>query len=163
MKNAVLLDEFISNAPQAKCTQYDIDNVIVCSAKGTAKNQFYLRAAVSSVALETDGDSFRFPPDRTQGVCDWCVFTIEGMRGYFVELKGSDFEHSVVQLRSTIGYMSKKYGIIPKKAFSVLSGAHPHNSRPGKARVKLQFKRDWPNVELCERSNGNKNAPETVE
>ena len=92
-----------------------------------------------------------------------CVFTIDRHHGYFVKLKGSDFEHAVAQLKSTIGYMSRQYGIVPQKAFSVLSGAHPRNARPGKANVILQFKREWPQVELCERSNGDKRASDVVE
>ena len=137
--------------------------MIVCTAKGEAKNKFYLHAAAPSVTLETDGASFRFPPDRTLGACDWCVFTIDGHHGYFVELKGSDFEHAVAQLKSTIDYMSRQYGIVPKKAFPVLSGAHPRNAKPGKANVKLQFKREWPQVELCERSVGDKRDSDVVE
>ena len=42
-------------------------NVIACTAKGEARNPFYLQAAVPSIALETDGGSFRFPPDMTLG------------------------------------------------------------------------------------------------
>ena len=91
------------------------------------------------------------------------MFAINGHHGYFVELKGSDFEKSVAQLKSTIGYVSRQYGIVPKKAFPVLSGAHPCNSRPGKTNVKLQFMREWPNVELCERSNGDKRDSDVVE
>ncbi len=163
MKHTVFLDQFISSAPKAQCCQYDIGDMIVCTAKGKAKNQFYFHASVQAVALETDSDSFRFPPDEAQQVCDWCVFTKEGLRGFFVELKGSDFEHAVVQLSSTIGYMNSNYGIVPQKAFAVLSGSHPRNSRPGKANVKVKFKRDWPGVELRECSNGNRNRPEPLE
>lgn len=163
IKSSVLLDDFISGAPKVNCWRYDEGNVIACKAKGEAKTLFHLHTAVPSVALETDGGSFRFPPDMALGACDWCVFTIDGHRGYFVELKGSDFEKSVAQLKSTIGYMSRQYGIIPKKAFSVLSGAHPRNSRPGKANVKLRFRREWPNVELCERSCGNERKSDVVE
>ena len=163
MKNSVSLDKFISGAPKAECWRYDRGSVIVCTAKGSAKNHFYLHAAVPAVALETDAESFRFPPDKAHGACDWCVFTTEGLRGYFVELKGSDFMHAVTQLSSTIDYMSRVYGIVPKRAFSVLSGAHPRNSRPGKANVKLRFSRKWPNVELCERSAGSNNISDVVE
>ena len=162
MKSPVLLNEFLSGAPRADCWRYDEGNEIVCAARGAAKNRIYLRAAVPAIALETDGDAFRFPPDVNQEVCDWCVFTIEGKRGYFVELKGSDFEHSLAQLSSTIGYMSRQYNIEPKKAFSVLNGAHPRNSRPGKANAKLRFKRKWPDVELHERTNGSKNTLDVV-
>ena len=163
MKSSTSLDKFISGAPKAICWKYGKGNWIECSAKGKAKNKFYMHAAVSAVALETDGNPYRFPPDTAQGVCDWCVFSTEGLRGYFVELKGSDFEHAVTQLRSTIGYMSRQYGVVPKKAFAVLKGAHPSNSRPGKANVKMRFHNEWPNVELCERSYGSKNASDAVE
>lgn len=163
MKYPVVLDQFISGAPKAQCCRYDTGDIIVCMAKGKARNLFYFRASVPAVALETDGASFRFPPNETQGVCDWCVFTVEGLRGYFVELKGSDFEHAVLQLSSTMYFMSRNYGIVPKKAFPVLSGSHPSNSRPGKANVKARFKRQWPGVELRECSSGNINKPEALD
>ena len=163
MKHPVFLDQFISRAPKAQCYRYDAGDIIVCIAKGRAKNQFYFRASVPAVALETDTASFRFPPDETQGVCDWCLFTVMGLRGYFVELKGSDFEHAVLQLNSTMFFMRKNYGIVPQKAFSVLSGSHPSNSRPGKANIKMRFKQRWPGVELRECSSGNINRPESLD
>lgn len=162
MKRNVFLDQFIHGAPEAPCCRYDRGDMVLCTAKGTAKNQFYFHAFVSAVALETDGDSFRFPPDKSQEACDWCVFTEEGLCGNFVELKGNDFTHAIAQLSSTMGYMSKHHGIVPKKAFAVLSGSHPRNSRPGKANVKVRFNRKWPGVELRECSSGNKNTPEAL-
>lgn len=88
MKSPAVLDDFIPNAPKANCCRYDAGSVIACAAKGEAKNLFHLHAVVPSVALETDGASFRFPPDKALLACDWCVFTIDGHRGVFCRVEG---------------------------------------------------------------------------
>lgn len=154
MRRMATLDRYLSHSPPAPCCEYDANSIIVCAAKGQAKNKFSLTANTVAIALETDGASYRFPPDPAQPACDWCIFTKEGHRAFFVELKGSDFVHALEQLESTMKYMVRTFALVPKKAFAVLKGAHPSNARPGKANAKAKFKDRHPRVELCERSPG---------
>ena len=154
MKAAVSLRSYLRDAPPAQCTHYDAGDTVVCRAKGAARNNFPLLCSVSAVALETDGEAHRFPPDRNKEVCDWCVFAETRLHGCFIELKGSDFVHALEQLASTMTYMRMSYGIVPQRAIAVLSGAHPSNARPGKANAKAKFKRKFPDVIVCERSSG---------
>ena len=153
MKRTVCLSSYLSRAPAAPCLHYDAGDTVVCRAKGKARNSFPLPCDVSAIALETDGDPYRFPPDATKGVCDWCVFTETGLRGWFIELKGSRYEHAIDQLMSTMSYMQTSYGVEPKCAIAVLSGTHPSNARPGKANAKVKFARKFPDALLCERSS----------
>jgi len=152
VKTPVRLNVYLRGAPAAPCSRYDANDTVVCIAKREAKNRFPLKCAVSAVALETDGEEYRFPPNEQQLVCDWCVFSEEGLRGCFIELKGSRYEHALDQLKSTMTYMSSRYSVVPQRAIVVLSGAHPANSRPGKASAKAKFKTAFPGVVLCERS-----------
>ena len=154
MKRDDCLSSYLSRAPAAPCLHHDAGDTVVCRAKGKARNIFPLRCDVSAIALETDGDRYRFPPDTAKDVCDWCVFTETGLRGWFIELKGSRYEHAVDQLMSTMSYMQASYGIDPKCAIAVLSGSHPSNARPGKANAKAKFTRKFPEAILCERSSG---------
>ena len=161
MKKVDVLTSYLSGAPPAPCAHYDSGDTVVCRAKGAARNTFPLLCAVSAVAFETDGRPYRFLPDESKGVCDWCVFTEVGGRGCFVELKGSDYVHALDQLASTMLYMRMSYGINPQRAIAVLSGTHPSNARPGKANAKTKFVKKFPDVVLCERSRGIAN-PEDV-
>ena len=161
MKRVVCLSSYLSRAPAAPCLYHDAGDMVVCRAKGKARNTFPLRCDVSAIALETDDEVYRFPPDKTKGVCDWCVFTETGLRGWFIELKGSRYEHAIDQLMSTMSYMQASYGVDPKYAIAVLSGTHPSNARPGKANAKVKFARRFPETILCERSSG-KPRPEDV-
>lgn len=154
MRRPNTLNLYLCGAPPAPCWEYDADDTIVCTAKGKAKNKFALPTKTVAIALETDGLTDRFPPDASQLACDWCIFTKEGRRAFFVELKGSNFVHAVEQLESTMKYMVRTFALIPKKAFAVLKGTHPSNARPGKANIKTKFKNRHPGVELCERSPG---------
>ena len=154
MIQEAILNKFLPDAPPAPCRLYDGGDTVMCVAKGKARNKFPLRTEVCAIAFQTDGEVYRFPPETNKGVCDWCVFTKEGRRGYFVELKGSNFTHAVEQLKSTIGHMRRMHGVSPQVAFAVLSGTHPANSRPGKANAKARFKNEFPNVDLRERSMG---------
>lgn len=161
MKTSKFLSHFLAGAPCAECFHYDAGDTVVCRAKGMARNSFPLACAVSAVALETDGDPHRFPPDKTKAACDWCIFTECGFRGCFIELKGSNYLHALDQLASTMTYMHTEYGIDPRLAFVVLSGVHPSNARPGKANAKTRFAKRFPGVVLRERSSG-KAKPEDV-
>lgn len=161
MKKPALLSTYLPAAPSAPCLHYDAGDMVVCRAKGMARNSFPLLCNVTSIALETDGVRYRFPPDTTKGVCDWCVFSEVGHRGWFIELKGSRYEHALGQLMSTMSYMQASYGVVPKCAIAVLSGTHPSNARPGKANAKAKFAKRFPDVMLCERSRG-KARPEDV-
>lgn len=163
MKVARTLDAFFPKAPTAPCWIYDANDVIVCAAKGAAKNRFSLPAKVAAVALETDGGRYRFPPDSSSPVCDWCIFGKQSLNAYFVELKGSDFEHAVEQIERTLVYMVRQYRLHPVKAFAVLRGAHPSNARPGKANAKAKFKNRHPGVALLERSPGQEKPTDVVE
>ena len=154
MRSVACLSSYLSGAPAASCLHHDPGDVVVCRAKGKARNTFPLLCGVSAIALETDGDPYRFPPDATKDVCDWCVFTETGFRGWFIELKGSRYEHAIDQLMSTMSHMQTSYGVEPKCAIAVLSGAHPSNARPGKANAKVKFARRFPETILCERSSG---------
>lgn len=161
MKRVACLSSYLSGPPAASCLHYDAGDVVVCRAKGKARNAFPLLCGASAIALETDGDSYRFPPDATKDVCDWCVFTKTGLRGWFIELKGSRYGHAIDQLMSTMSYMQTSYGVEPKCAIAVLSGTHPSNARPGKANAKVKFARRFPATILCERSSG-KPRPEDI-
>lgn len=164
MKTAMFLNAFLPDAPAASCWSYDAGNIIVCTAKaakGAAQNKFSMTAKVAAVALETDGKSHRFPPNSSLPVCDWCVFAQQSLNAYFVELKGSDFVHAVEQIERTLDYMARQYRLHPVKAFAVLSGAHPSNTRPGKANAKAKFLKRHPAVLLCERSPGQE-KPEDI-
>lgn len=163
MKRQLLLKDVFPSAPAAPCWGYDKTNTIVCVAKGAARNRFALPARTEAVALETDGGAFRFPPSNSEPVCDWCVFTREGLRAYYVELKGSNFKHAVEQIERTLEYMFRQYRLIPVKAFAVLKGAHPSNARPGKANMQLAFERRHPPVRLFERSPGQEKPEDVVE
>ena len=150
MRSVACLSSYLSGAPAASCLHHDPGDVVVCRAKGKARNTFPLLCGVSAIALETDGDPYRFPPDATKAVCDWCVFTEAGLRGWFIELKGSRYEHAIDQLMSTMSHMQISYGVEPKCAIAVLSA----NARPGKANAKVKFARKFPRTILCERSSG---------
>lgn len=154
MRHPNTLDLYLYGSPSAPCWEYDADDTVVCTAKGKAKNKFALPTKTVAIALETDEDTCRFPPDASQSACDWCIFTKEGRRAFFVELKGSNFVQAVEQLESTLSYMVRNFAVVPKKAFAVLKGAHPSNARSGKANAKVKFKNHHPDVELCERSPG---------
>ena len=161
MKTKATLNRYLLNAPAAPCLHYGAGDVVVCAAKGKSKNSFIVRCATPVVAFETDGQgNFRFPPQGN--VCDWCVFTETGLRGWFIELKGSDFDHAVNQLKSTMTHMRGKYSVAPKVAVVVLSGRHPSNARPGKANAKARFKSMFPDVPLLERSCGQTNSRDCV-
>lgn len=161
MKSNAALNRYLPNAPTASCWHYDANDVVVCAAKGAAKNSFSLRCAAAVVALETDGvGACRFPPQGN--ACDWCVFTETGLRGWFVELKGSDFRHALDQLRSTMAHMREKYSVIPTKAIVVLSGRHPSNALTGKANAKARFKSAFPKVSLLERSRGQAKSEDVI-
>ena len=161
MKAAGTLNAFLPTAPAAPCWRYKEKDIIVCAAKGAAKNKFALPTKVAAVALETDGSSNRFPPNSSSPVCDWCVFAAQSLNAYFVELKGSDFIHAVEQIERTLDYMVGRYRLHPVKAFAVLKGVHPSNARPGKANARDKFKRRHPGVALLERSPGQE-KPEDV-
>ena len=154
MRHGATLDRYLCNAPPAPCREYGAGSVVVCTAKGKAKNRFVMSAKTAAIAMETDGDTYRFPPDSSQLACDWCVFTKEGHKAFFVELKGSDFVHAVEQIESIMQYMVRTFALVPRKAFAVLNGRHPSNTRTGKANAKAKFKNRHPGVELCERSPG---------
>lgn len=163
MKQTVHLNDYLPKSPPAPCMHYDGGETIQCSAKGTAKNSFPLFTSVASVALETDDSIYRFPPELQKGVCDWCVFSEKEHKGWFIELKGSNFAHTLEQLKSTMEYMQNNYSIIPNYAYVVLSGAHPHNLQPGKQNAILKFKKLFPNVKLLERSRGQAKPSDKVE
>lgn len=154
MKKVALLNEYLKSAPPAPCVAYDSNDTVICVAKGAAKNKFPLKCSVAAVALETDGSAYRFPPTQNLDACDWCVFSVEGHSGCFIELKGSDYTHALNQLKSTMRYMKSAYQVMPQRAIAVLSGAHPSNVAPGKANAQLKFKREFSQVKLCERSRG---------
>lgn len=161
MKSDAILNRYLRNAPAASCWHYDANDVVVCAARGVAKNRFSLRCETAVVALETDGvGDCRFPPHGD--VCDWCVFTETGLRGWFVELKGSDFNHALDQLRSTMAHMRGTYSVVPEKAIVVLSGRHPSNALTGKARAKARFKSAFPKVSLLERSCGQSRTEDVI-
>ena len=162
MKRGDFLSSYLSSAPAAPCLHHDAGDTVVCRAKGKARNTFSLRCDVSAIALETDGNVYRFPPDTTKDVCDWCVFTEVGLRGWFIELKGSRYEHAIDQLMSTMSYMQTSYSVDPKCAIAVLSGSHPSNARPWKANAKVKFRRKFPATILCERSRGNPRPEDVV-
>lgn len=162
MKKPVKVNSYLVGAPPASCVRYDAGDTIVCKASGTAKNSYPVSCCVDAIALETDGSHYRFPPDPSQDVCDWCLFTETGHRGCFLELKGSDFNHAVDQLKSTMSHMRTTYGVRPQRAIAVLSGAHPSNARPDKAIAKAKFKAQFPEVDLCERSRGNPNPQDVL-
>ena len=84
------------------------------------------------------------------------------MRGWFIELKGSDFDHAVNQLKSTMTYVRGKYSVAPKVAVVVLSGRHPSNARPGKANAKARFKSMFSDVPLLERSCGRSRIEDVI-
>ena len=161
MKTSGTLNSFLVGAPSADCCRFDAGDTVVCRAKGSARNSFPLSCAVPVVAFESDGNPYRFPPEKTKGACDWCVFTECGLRGCYIELKGSDYFHALEQLASTMTYMRAEYGVEPRLAFAVLSGVHPSNARPGKANAKAKFSRRFPGVVLRERSMG-RSKPEDV-
>lgn len=163
MRREETLDRYLCHSPPAPCWEHAAGDVIVCTAKGRAKNRFLLPAKTAAIALETDGDIYRFPPDTSQLACDWCIFTQKDHKAVFVELKGSDFVHAVEQIESTLKYMARTFALVPKKAFAVLKGAHPSNVRPGKANAKAKFKCRHPDVELCERSPGQAKSGDVVE
>ena len=135
------LSSWFPSAPSAPCTEHGKGTWIKCDDSGAARNSFVFRSSVDAVSLRTDGDSFRFPPDTTLSVCDWCVFDPKTRRSAFIELKGSKYEKAVYQLRSTMGYMQSQYRFSPCSAVVVISGAHPSNARPGKALAKTEFKK----------------------
>lgn len=144
MKSKVLLSEILQSAPSVPCLQYDVGDIATFSAHGAARNLFGLRVKNTAISLETDGACpHRFPPDITQLACDWCVFTVQSHRGYFIELKGSDYLHALNQLTSTMLHMKRTYSITPVKAFAVLSGSHPSNVSPGKANAKSKFQKKF--------------------
>lgn len=162
MKTSVKLNAYLVGAPPAPCMHYDASDAIVCRATGAAKNRYSIRTKVDAIALETDDVRYRFPPNVAKDVCDWCVFTEKGLRGCFLELKGSDFVHALEQLKSTMSYMGATYYVQPQRAIAVLSGAHPSNARPGKANAKAKFKQQFPTVVLCERSSGQSNPDDIL-
>ncbi|MEG2725368.1 MAG: hypothetical protein RR982_05915 [Kiritimatiellia bacterium] len=153
---------YLNRAPDAACTVYGNNEWIHCRAKGKSKNAFRIKTTVEAVALETDGD-FRFPPESEKSVCDWSVFTTKTFRGSYIELKGSDFNHAVEQLTSTIQYMKKEYNIVPVQAFIVISGSHLRNIQPSKANAKLKFAKTFPGVTLNERTFGNTNSSDVIQ
>lgn len=137
------LSVFLPSAPPAPCTEYAKGNWVKCDDSGAARNSFVFQTSVDAVSLRTDGDGFRFPPNISQPACDWCVFDPKTKRSSFVELKGSDYERAVEQLRSTMVYMGSHYRLVPYSAVIVISGTHPRNALPGKARAKAGFKNDF--------------------
>ena len=143
MNASRILSFWLSSAPPAPCTEHKKGDWIKCDDSGAARNSFVFRSSVDAVSLRTDGDRFRFPPDVSSPVCDWCVFDPGTKRSAFVELKGSDYKRALAQLRSTMGYMGNLYGLLPCSAVIVISGAHPRNASPGKAQAKARFKKDF--------------------
>lgn len=51
MKFETMLNRYLRNAPAVSCWHYDAKDVVVCAAKGAAKNRFSLRCETAVVAL----------------------------------------------------------------------------------------------------------------
>lgn len=79
--------------------------------------------------------------------CDGLIVELDKHYGYFIELKGSNLNHAIKQLKATIeyvdnvsnGYISKKF--VKKFAFAVLSKYSLPSASAQRQNIELTFKK----------------------